>query len=53
MTGPNLYGVIGRVAGTHPGFNYSKAVKAAGFAWDDDKLDHWLTTRAPSCPATR
>lgn len=42
MTGPNLYGVFGRTAGTQPKFNYSPAVKAAGFAWDAERLDHWL-----------
>lgn len=42
MTGPNLYGIIGRRAGSHPGYNYSTAVKAAGFTWDDDHIDHWL-----------
>ncbi|NBB50790.1 c-type cytochrome [Rhizobium sp. CRIBSB] len=42
MTGPNLWAVFGRVAGTHPGFNYSPALKAAGFAWDAEKLDAWL-----------
>lgn len=42
MTGPNLYGVFGRQAGTHGKYNYSPAVKAAGFVWDADKLDHWL-----------
>ena len=42
MTGPNLNGVIGRVAGTHAGFNYSPSLKAAGFTWDADKVDHWL-----------
>jgi len=42
MTGPNLYGVFGRQAGIHPGFNYSSAVKEAGFAWDAERLDHWL-----------
>ena len=28
--GPSLYGVIGRKAGTLPGFNYSSAMKKAG-----------------------
>lgn len=42
MTGPNLYGLFGRTAGTHPGYNYSEAVKTAGFAWDAQKLDAWL-----------
>ncbi|MGZ9098123.1 MAG: c-type cytochrome [Brevundimonas sp.] len=42
MTGPNLDGVFGRQAGAQPGFNYSTAVKQAGFAWDGERLDHWL-----------
>ncbi|MEJ6791060.1 cytochrome c family protein [Brevundimonas sp. BR2-1] len=42
MTGPNLYGVFGRPAGSHPQFNYSAAVKGAGFVWDAERLDHWL-----------
>lgn len=42
MTGPNLYGVIGRKVGIHPGFRYSKAVEGAGFVWDVDRVDHWL-----------
>ena len=42
MTGPNLYGIFGRQAGIHPGFNYSPAVRDAGFTWDGERLDHWL-----------
>ena len=42
MTGPNLYGVFGRQAGGHAGYNYSPAVKQAGFVWDAEHLDHWL-----------
>ncbi len=42
MTGPNLYGVFGRQAGAHPGFNYSTAMKEAAFIWDGERLDHWL-----------
>ncbi|RZJ39909.1 MAG: cytochrome c family protein [Brevundimonas sp.] len=42
MTGPNLYGVFGRQAGTAPNYTYSAAVKNAGFAWDAEHLDHWL-----------
>jgi cytochrome c len=42
MTGPNLYGVFGRTAGTRENFNYSPTVKAAGFVWDAERLDHWL-----------
>jgi cytochrome c len=42
MVGPNLYGVFGRVAGSKADFNYSPAVKAAGFTWDAAHLDSWL-----------
>jgi cytochrome c len=42
MTGPNLYGVFGRTAGTAAKYNYSTVVKNAGFVWDADHLDHWL-----------
>ena len=42
MTGPNLYGVFGREAGVHPGFNYSTAMKATDFIWDGERLDDWL-----------
>ncbi|MGV8951434.1 MAG: c-type cytochrome [Cypionkella sp.] len=42
MTGPNLYGVFGRAAGMAEGYNYSTAVKQAGFIWDAGHLDHWL-----------
>lgn len=42
MTGPNLYGIFGRQAGVHPGFNYSTAMKEATFLWDGERLDHWL-----------
>ena len=42
MVGPNLHGVFGRPAGGHPDYNYSPAVRQAGFAWDAERLDHWL-----------
>jgi cytochrome c len=36
--GPNLFGVIGRKAGTFPEFSYSGAMKSAGFVWTTDKI---------------
>jgi cytochrome c2 len=41
--GPRLAGVIGRPAGSVPGFQYSNALKSAHFVWDDTRLDQWLT----------
>jgi len=53
MTGPNLWGVFGRVAGTHPGYNYSAPVKAAGFVWDAERLDHWLENPRTFLPGNK
>ena len=52
-TGPNLYGVFGRMAGTHEGFKYSDAVKGAGFKWDAEKLDAWLANPKTFLPGNR
>jgi cytochrome c len=41
--GPNLAGVIGRRAGSVPGFHYSPGFANAGFTWDAAHLDAWLT----------
>jgi cytochrome c oxidase assembly protein Cox11 len=40
--GPALAGIVGRKAGSMPGYPYSAALKAAGFDWTDAKLDEWL-----------
>ena len=40
--GPNLAGVIGRKAGTLPGFKYSAGFANADFAWDQAHLDNYL-----------
>ena len=44
FTGPKHCGVIGRPAGTAPGFEYSEAMKASGIVWDARKLDEFLTS---------
>lgn len=40
--GPRHRGVLGRRAGSVPGFHYSRALKASGFAWDAQLLERWL-----------
>src|SRR3981081_2199868 len=40
--GPNLYKIIGRKAGSMPDYNYSSAMKGAGFIWDEEKLEHFI-----------
>ena len=42
--GPNLFGVVGRKAGTYSGFSYSAAMKRAGFVWTPAKLMDYLAS---------
>ena len=51
--GPRLRGVFGRVAGSVPRFRCSNAVKRAGFAWDRDRLEAWLTNPQALLPGAR
>lgn len=53
MTGPHLYGVVGRKAGSVADYNYSDAVKNAGFTWDGPHLDTWLTSPRGEMPTTK
>jgi cytochrome c len=48
--GPNLFGVVGRKAGTAPQFSYSPAMKNAGFVWTNDKLDAYIKSPATVVP---
>ena len=44
-TGPNLFGVIGRTAGTYEDFRYGDAIVAAGEAglvWDEEQFNHYV-----------
>jgi cytochrome c len=41
-TGPALYGVMGRAAGSHAGFAYSEAMKAYAKPWTYDELYGFL-----------
>jgi cytochrome c len=51
--GPNLYRVFGRQAGTKGDYKYSDAVKNAGFKWDAEHIDHWLTKPKDYLPGTK
>jgi len=41
--GPRHRGVVGRVAGTVPGYAYSPALRNSHIVWGPDTLDRWLT----------
>ena len=42
LQGPNLFGLIGRKAGTIEGFRYSEANKSSGIVWSAETLDPYL-----------
>jgi len=50
--GPSLVGVVGRKAGSLPGFNYSDAIKASGLTWTAANLDRFLTGPTKLVPGT-
>jgi cytochrome c len=50
--GPSLVQIIGRQAGKVEGFHYSPALAHAGFTWDEDRLDAWLTNPQAVVPGT-
>lgn len=51
--GPNLHGVVGRQAGTAPGYHYSDAMKASGIIWDAQTLDAFLKSPTKQVPGAR
>jgi cytochrome c len=51
--GPSLYGVVGRKAGSVPGFSYSKAMTASGITWDGAALDAFMAAPQAKVPGTR
>jgi cytochrome c len=40
--GPSLYGVVGRKAGTEPGYAYTESMKDSGVVWTPETLDKWI-----------
>jgi cytochrome c len=53
LTGPNLHGVVGHKAGSHPDYNYSDALKASGITWDAAHLDTWLVNPRDDVAGTK
>ena len=50
--GPNLHGVLGRVAGKQEGFRYSPALAGSEIRWDAATLDAWLADSAKLVPGS-
>jgi cytochrome c len=40
--GPNLHKIVGRKAGSSPGYAFSSALRGADFVWDEEKLDQFI-----------
>lgn len=51
--GPNLYGVIGRGAGSVAGFDYSPALTRSRLRWDEASLDAFLANPTRKIPGVR
>ena len=50
--GPSLAGVVGRPAGSVPGYTYSGAMTSSGLIWDEATLDAFLTSTTQKVPGT-
>ena len=51
--GPVLNGVVGRAAGTYPGYSYSEANKNSGLVWDEATLKEYLKNPRGKVPGTK
>jgi cytochrome c len=51
--GPNLWGVVGRPRASHPGFDYSAAMKSKGGSWTYDELFKFLKSPGAYIPGTK
>jgi cytochrome c len=50
--GPTLFGVVGRPAGSIPGFHYTADHKKLGISWDAATLDKYLANPRAMVPDT-
>jgi cytochrome c len=51
--GPVLNGVVGRTAGTYPGYRYSSAMRKSGLVWDEAVLTQYLRGPDKLVPGTK
>jgi cytochrome c len=51
--GPNLYAVVDRSRASHPGFDYSGAMKSKGGSWTYDELFKYLKSPQSYVPGTK
>jgi len=48
--GPNLYRIIGRLAGSVDDYGYSSALDNADFVWDEETLDRFIANPEQAVP---
>jgi nitrite reductase (NO-forming) len=53
ILGPSLAGIMGRKAGSDPGYNYSPAMKHANIVWDAKTLDAYLSDPQKLVPGNK
>ena len=51
--GPLHRDVVGRTAGSAPGYRYSKALKDSDVVWDAESLDRWLANPEAFIPGQK
>ncbi len=53
ILGPSLAGILGRKAGSDPGYSYSPAMKQANIVWDAKSLDAYLSDPQKFVPGNK
>lgn len=51
--GPSLFGVVGREAGTEPGYLYTPMTKESGLVWTTTNLDTFIANPQAVVPGTK
>lgn len=52
-SGPNLWGVVGRKAGSADGYTYSAAMRESEIVWSSEELNRFLKEPSQSVPGTK
>ena len=53
VVGPDHAGLYGRKAGSLPDYDYSPGMRKAGWIWDEEHLDRFLTNPRAAVPGTK
>lgn len=51
-SGPNLFGLFGRKAGSYPGYPFTDALQASGIVWDANSLNLYLANPTGTVPGS-